>query len=75
MIFLKKGREIFTGIPDFHQIRLRVLVLVFDLIYIGTENERNLFPYTPYLAKVNAALYIECKRISDVIRYSLLQRH
>jgi hypothetical protein len=31
---------------------------VFDLIYIGTENER-ILPYTPYLAKlkVNAAYY------------------
>jgi hypothetical protein len=55
---LLKKKEIFSGILIFHQIRLRVLVLVFDLIYIGTENERTL-PHTPYLAKlkVNAAYY------------------
>jgi hypothetical protein len=73
MIFLKKRKGNFSQESlIFHQIRLRVLVLVFDLIYIGTENERILYSHTPYLAKlkVNAAYYIECKRISDVIRYS-----
>jgi hypothetical protein len=55
MIFLKKGREIFTGTLIFSS---DPVFLVFDLIYIGTENERILYSPTPYLAKkVNAAYY------------------
>jgi hypothetical protein len=68
----KKEGKFFTGIPDFSSDPVTGFGLVFDLIYIGTENERILYSHTPYLAKlkVNAAYYIECKRISDVIRYS-----
>jgi hypothetical protein len=42
----------------FHQIRLRVLVLVFDL-YMERRTSESSIPYTPYLAKlkVNAAYY------------------
>jgi hypothetical protein len=59
MIFLKKRKGNFQESLIFHQIRLRVLVLVFDLIYWNGERANPLFPYTPYLAKlkVNAAYY------------------
>jgi hypothetical protein len=49
---LKKGREIFRTGPDFHQIRLRVLVLVFDLIYMERRTSESSIPLYTYLAKL-----------------------
>jgi hypothetical protein len=58
MIFKKRKGNFSQESLIFHQIRLRVLVLVFDLYWNG-ERANPLFPYTPYLAKlkVNAAYY------------------
>jgi hypothetical protein len=58
MIFLKKGRKFSQESLIFHQIRLRVLVLVFDLYILERRTSESSILYT-YLAKlkVNAAYY------------------
>jgi hypothetical protein len=39
----KKEGKFFTGIPDFSSDPVTGFGFVFDLIYIGTENERILY--------------------------------
>jgi hypothetical protein len=59
MIFLKKGREIFTGTLIFIRSGYGFWFCVRSNIYWNGERANPLFPYTPYLAKlkVNAAYY------------------